>query len=184
MTCGTSAGPLRDIGPARKCWKNGGLVAPSGHSGILRRSLVGDEGARTRNQVISFRGRRFGRSPECPDRRVHTAFFQGFLAGPMSRRGPAAGPASPDGGRNQTYESGFRAGEADPARRGELVQPEQRLCNLWNTIFRIACGGVGTSRRQEVRTSRPESAPLRPFPGQVASGVTPRPPISAQMAGN
>ena len=42
LTCWTSAGPLRDLGPARKRWKNGGFIAPSGHSGLLRRSLAAD----------------------------------------------------------------------------------------------------------------------------------------------
>ena len=42
LTCWTSAGPLRDLCPARKHWKNGGFIAPSGHSGLLWRSLEAD----------------------------------------------------------------------------------------------------------------------------------------------
>src|SRR5262249_9171356 len=44
-TCWTCSGPLRDLGPARKRWKNAGFSGLSGHSGLL-------PDPRPRNDVI------------------------------------------------------------------------------------------------------------------------------------
>ena len=92
LTCWTSAGPLRDLGPARKSWKNAGFSILSGHSGLL-------PNLRPRNDITWFRVRAPSsptsdrrRIPECPDGATKPPFFQCFRAGPMSRRGPAEVP--------------------------------------------------------------------------------------------
>jgi hypothetical protein len=113
------------------------------------------------------------------------------IAGASSRDGWSVRPAEPIGNVPARPTIGARTGHvlkravldifltcwtsAGPL-RGAEDQAGERLCNLRNTILRLTCW-------REASTFRPESAHNRHFLGQVASGATPRRPLSAGMAG-
>ena len=91
-TSAPPSGPLRDLGPATKHWTIPGLSHPSGHSGLVpnpRRWKDSSSLPRHDPAAATAAGSDRGRSPECPDRPTNAPFFQRFVAGLRSRRGPA-----------------------------------------------------------------------------------------------
>ena len=114
LTCWTSAGPLRDLCPARKHWKNGGFVEPSGHSGPLWRSLVADGWISPSlsmypNRIVPWpEVRKEVQNVQTGEESPHFSSISLLDLCPAEvQQKSSRSPAGPDGGRNQTHESGF-----------------------------------------------------------------------------
>jgi hypothetical protein len=76
-------------------------------------------------QIASFRCRRFGKKSRMSRQERNPHIFPAFPCWTYVPQRSRAGPASPEGGRDQTHESGFRAGEAGPSLGGRARGPSR-----------------------------------------------------------